>query len=77
MVLGPLLMDPGLNTHQAELVARTLREGATRELAAHAFSAAADAQDWGASWSETTVSLLTHILDMRPAIPEVAIPEVA
>ena len=71
LVFGPLLVDSALNTYQAELIARALREGTSRDLAADAFSAAAETQDWGASWNESTVTLLTHILDVRPAIPEV------
>ena len=71
VVLVGLLADPLLGTYQAELITRVLKESTSMSLAADVFSAAADVPAWGASWNESTVTVLTQMLDMRPRVSEV------
>ena len=75
LVLARLLARPALNTPQAELLIRTLKQSGTSAdgLAADTCCAAAKTPGWGASWNESTLTVLMHIVKMRPSMSQVCV----
>ncbi len=71
VVLGKLVARPGLNTAQAELLQKVMKEcrASAPQLAADVFEAVADEPDWGSAWNENTVSVMSQIVTVRPAVP--------
>ena len=72
VVLGKLVARPGLNTAQAELLIKVVKEcGASLlQLAADVFEAVADEPDWGSAWTENTVSVMSHIVTIKPTVSQ-------
>lgn len=70
VVLGKLVARPGLNTAQAELLIKVVKEchASAPQLAADVFEAAADEPDWGCAWNENTVSVMSQIVKIKPTV---------
>ncbi|CAL8468417.1 g7957 [Coccomyxa elongata] len=71
VVLGKLVARPGLNTAQAELLIKVMKEcrASVPQLAADLFEAVADEPEWGSAWNENTVSVMSQIVTIKPAVP--------
>ena len=68
VVLAKLLARSSLSTAQAEHLTKVLKECrvSSPQLTADVFEAVADAADWGTSWNENTVGVMSQIVSVRP-----------
>ncbi|BDA43635.1 hypothetical protein COCOBI_04-6480 [Coccomyxa sp. Obi] len=70
VVLAKLVARPGLNTAQAELLIKVMKEcqASAPQLAADVFEAVAYEPDWGSAWNENTVSVMSQIVTVNPTV---------
>lgn len=72
VVLAKLMAQSSLSTAQAELLVKVLKESRvpSPQLTADVFEAVAEAADWGTSWNENTVAVMSQIVSARPSAPQ-------